>query len=133
MKNTLLWLLTEGVVFALGPINSAIRIDPQEELLEGEELPPPHISLQVVVAAYVPPQRNPNTFQGTSSFPSLSNPGCSQGTVHWRPKRAAGAEGLGAGGLEAGELEPGAGWLEPATVERLMADNHREGKGEQQC
>ena len=50
-------VLTERVILALGPVDRAALVDPQEELLEGEELPASHVALEVVVAAHVPPGR----------------------------------------------------------------------------
>lgn len=62
--STPLELLTEGVILALGSVDLSVLVDPQEKLLEGEQLPPPHVPLEVIVAAHVPALRPPCPTQG---------------------------------------------------------------------
>lgn len=48
-------LLTVRIVLAFGAIDFSVLIDPEKELLVGEEFPPAHIPREVVVAAHMPP------------------------------------------------------------------------------
>lgn len=62
-------LLTQRVILALGSVDLSVLVDPQEKLLEGEQLPPPHVPLEVVVAAHVPTLRPPGPAQVTPGGP----------------------------------------------------------------
>lgn len=62
-------LLTEGVVLALGSIDLPVPIDPQKKLLEREQLPSPHVPLEMIVAAHMPSLRPPSPTQGAPGGP----------------------------------------------------------------
>lgn len=63
------FVLTERIILALGSIDPPVPINPQEKLLERKQLPPPNVSLEMVVAAHMPPQWSPSPTRGTPSSP----------------------------------------------------------------
>ncbi len=83
--NLLSELLTEGVILALGSIDLSIFIDPQEKLLEREELPPPYVPLEMIVAAHMSTLWSPSL---TQRAPSGSGPrdDFSLRNVQWSPE-----------------------------------------------
>lgn len=83
--NLLSELLTEGVILALGSIDLSIPIDPQEKLLEREELPPPYVPLEMIVAAHMPTLRSPSPTQGAPSGPGPRDE-LSLRNVQWHPE-----------------------------------------------
>ena len=78
----LIELLTEGVILALGSTDRSIPINSQEELLEREQLPPPYISLQMIVTAHMSTLRSPSPTQGAPSGPRPRND-FGLGNVQW--------------------------------------------------
>lgn len=48
-------LLTVRIVLAFGSVDFSVFIDPEKELLVGEEFPSAHVPREVIVAAHVPP------------------------------------------------------------------------------
>lgn len=78
-------LLTEGVILALGSIDLSILIDPQEKLLEREQLPPPYVPLEIIVAAHMPTLRSPSPTQGTAGGPGPRED-LSLRNVQWSPE-----------------------------------------------
>lgn len=51
-------LLTVEIIFVFGAIDFAIFINPEKELLIGVEFPLAHVSLEMVIAAHMPPHNS---------------------------------------------------------------------------
>lgn len=79
------FVLTERIVLALGSIDPPVPINPQEKLLERKQLPPPNVSLEMVVAAHMPPQWSPSPTRGTPCSPGPQG-NHSLRDVQWNPE-----------------------------------------------